>query len=273
MKQANYLDKMIRDKMQEVERLVQETHSHPEHQLNQILRGNYPSGKHFSNALKGERLSVIGEVKRRSPTLGEIERIDHPADLALKYCQGGASAISVLTDANGFGGSLKDLSQVSHTLESKHPKVSVLRKDFIIHPLQLAEAVAAGANAVLLIVHVLGESLKPLLREAKRLGLEVLTEVHDLADLEIALEAEAAIIGINHRNLMTFEIDLSISELLRPMIPPHIVTVAESGIHQPAQAKRMRKLGFDAVLVGEALVRSKDPARLIRKMRGEDNED
>lgn len=272
MKSAHYLDKIIMHTKQGVERLVHETKTDPGHHLNQILNQMHMPSTHFSAALKGPNLAVIGEVKRRSPTCGEIERIHDPAELALKYCQGGASAISVLTDAKSFGGSLIDMSQVTHAIELQYPNVSVLRKDFIIHPLQLAEAVSAGANAVLLIVHAVGKNLIFLLQEAKRLGLEVLTEVHDLADLELALEAEAPIIGINHRNLTTFEIDLSISATLRPLIPPHIITVAESGIHQPMQAKQMRELGFDAILVGEALVRSKDPSKLIQLMRGENNE-
>ena len=236
MKSASYLDKIIMQKRLEVERLVDEAKIYPEHYLNKILSKIYMPGTQFSASLKGPNLAVIGEVKRRSPTCGEIGRINDPAELALKYCQGGASAISVLTDTKSFGGSLCDMNQVKQALEVHYPNVSVLRKDFILHPLQLAEAVYAGAHAVLLIVHVVGKNLKFLIQEASRLGLEVLTEVHDLSDLEIALEAEAPIIGINHRNLTTFEIDLGVSEFLQPLIPPHIITVAESGIRQPIQA-------------------------------------
>ena len=272
MKSASYLDNIILYKKQEVDRLIHETKDTPEHNLNQILNQIHTPNSHFSNALKGPNLAVIGEVKKRSPSLGEIGQIDNPAELALKYCQGGASAISVLTDAKSFGGSLSDMNQVKQAIKGQYPHVSILRKDFIIHPLQLAEAVYAGANAVLLIVHAVGKNLTFLLQEAKRLGLEVLTEVHDLADLELALEAEAPIIGINHRNLTTFEIDLGVSAILRPLIPSHIITVAESGIHQPHQAQQMRELGFDAILVGEALVRSKDPSKLIKLMRGKNDE-
>lgn len=269
MKTANYLDEILIHKKQEIDRLVHETKAEPQHPLNQILIQTHPLRTRFSTALKQSSLAVIGEVKRQSPTSGKIAQIENPEELALKYCQGGASAISVLTDAKNFGGSLSDLSQVAKGIASQYPNVAVLRKDFIIHPLQLAEAVYAGANAVLLIVYAVGKNLKFLIQEANRLGLEVLTEVHDLADLELALKAEAPIIGINHRNLTTFEIDLSISETLKPLIPPHIITVAESGIHQPMQAKRMRELGFDAILVGEALVRSKDSSKLIKLMKEE----
>lgn len=268
MKPSTYLDKIVAYKKQEVEKLMSEVQSNSDHLLNKILEQSHVPGTHFSASLKNPHVAIIGEVKRKSPSRGEIGRIDDPCELALKYCQGGASAISVLTDAKSFGGSLQDMKQVKERLTQKYPKVSVLRKDFILHPLQLAEAVSAGANAVLLIANVVGKHLQYLLREAKRLGLEVLTEVHDLHELELALEADAPIIGINHRNLHTFEIDLGISETLRPMIPSHIITVAESGIYQPEQAKRMHELGFDAILVGEALVKSNDPSELIRQMKG-----
>jgi indole-3-glycerol phosphate synthase len=267
MSSGNYLDKIIAQKKQEVERLIQETNVNPGQILNFISKQSRPVNAHFSKALKGVKLSVIAEVKRRSPSLGDIRKIDNPQNLALEYCQGGASAISVLTDEKYFGGSLKDLAEVSGLLSLNYPQVSLLRKDFIIHPLQLAQAVLAGANAVLLIAAAAGKDLRRLIDEAKNLGLEVLTEVHDLEDLELALEANADIIGINHRNLKSFEIDLSISKTLLSLIPPHVITVAESGIHEPLQAKQMRNLGFDAILVGEALVRSKSPSTLIRQMR------
>jgi len=268
MKRENYLDKILVYKKQEVDLLIRETENDPSHLLNQILKQTHAQSRHFSSALKQAKLAVIGEVKRRSPSLGEIRQIEDPEELAIKYCQGGASAISVLTDAKSFGGSLEDLTMVAEALQTKYPKVAVLRKDFIIHRLQLAEAVLAGADAVLLIANVVGHELKALLLEAKRLGLETLTEVHDLADLELALNAEAPIIGINHRNLSTFQIDLDISGILRPLIPSHVITVAESGIHHADSAKRMRDLGYDAILVGEALVRSEDPVKLIKAMQG-----
>ncbi len=256
-----YLDKILHEKKQEVARLIK----------TQIPAESRAPRCRFSDALKGPGLAVIGEVKRRSPTLGEIRAIEDPLELALTYCQGGASAISVLTDSQGFGGSLEDLSRVAG-IRAKYPKAALLRKDFIIHPVQLSEAVLAGADAVLLIAHAIGKDLKNLLQEARRLGLEVLTEVHDFTDLELALEAEAPIIGINHRNLATFEIDLAISEKLIPLIPKGVITVAESGIHEPQQARHMRALGFDAILVGEALVRSSDPAKLIKQMKGENDD-
>lgn len=272
MKPTNHLDAILKQKQIEVDVLLHATAGDEKHPLNQILSQSYAAGSHFSKALKQPSLAVIAEVKRRSPTLGEIRQIEDPVKLALEYCRGGASAISVLTDAEGFGGSLTDLSQVAESVRLHYPDVAILRKDFIIHPLQLAEAVSAGAHAILLIACALGSKLKPLLQEAYRLGLEVLTEVHDLADLELAIGAEAPIIGINHRNLTTFKIDFTTSTTLRPLIPRGTIIVAESGIHTPLQALQMHDLGYSAILVGEALVRAKDPAALIRLMLGESDE-
>lgn len=272
MKRNDYLDKILVRKKQELEQLINETKRDPKHPLNQILNQSRAPSTHFSKALKKPGLNVIAEVKRRSPSLGEIGQIDNVAELALKYCQGGASAVSVLTDGEGFGGSLSDAKLVAQTLATQYPSVAVLRKDFILHPLHLAEAVLVGAHAVLLISHAVGNNLKFLIQEAHRLGLETLTEVHDIEGLQLAIEAGAPIIGINHRNLTTFELDLNISQTLRPMVPPHTIAVAESGIHEPSQAKRMQELGYDAILVGEALVRSKDPTKLIRQMKGERHE-
>lgn len=260
----NELDKIIKRKQEEVDKLIHKTPA--DHPLNRIRTER--SSQRFSTALKQQHLTLIAEVKRRSPSVGEIGEIDDPARLALQFCQGGASAISVLTDFDGFGGSLCDLQLVSKGLAQEFPHVPILRKDFILHPLQLAEAVLAGASAVLLIAAILGPNLKNLIQESERIGLETLTEVHDFADLEIALEAGAPMIGVNHRNLKTFEIDLSRTAALRPHIPDPVVTVAESGIHAPEQARQMRDLGYDAILMGEALVRSKEPGKLIARMKG-----
>ncbi len=268
----NRLDKILKDKQREVNRLLDEVSANSNHPFLRISNENQAPGNHFSNALKSQNFAVIAEVKRRSPSVGEISQIKDPVRLALNYCEGGASAISVLTESENFGGSLEDLRQVAEAVSLHYPNCAVLRKDFIIHPLQLAEAVSAGAHAILLIVNVLGNKLKSFINEAKRLGLESLVEVHDLKEFEIAIEAEAPIIGINHRNLTSFEIDFDNSYMLRPMILPHVITVAESGIHNPEQAKRMRDLGFNAILVGEALVRAEDPSKLISLMKGENDE-
>lgn len=272
MKTNGYLDKLIDNKKQEVQRLIYETEANSKHYLNRVLSQKHSSNKRFSSALKKENLSIISEIKRKSPSLGNIGSINNSVELALKYCRGGASAISVLTDFQEFGGNLFDMNEISKELKLQYSNISILRKDFIFHPLQLAEAVFFGADAVLLIVRIVEKNLSFLIKEAKKLGLEVLTEVHNLNELELALEAEASIIGINHRDLSTFDVDLNISKTLKPLIPSNIITVAESGIHTPEQALRMRELGFDAILVGEALVRSQDPSRLIQLMLGVENE-
>jgi indole-3-glycerol phosphate synthase len=267
MKSTHYLDQIMRQKRLEIKQLIQIMETDPNHPLNVILDQNKTLKNRFSKALDRPNLTVIGELKRRSPSRGDIQKITDPVLLAMQYCQGGASAISVLTDSTHFGGSINDLQKVSHALAIKHPDIPTLRKDFIIHPLQLAEAVFAGASAVLLIACVLGKELKMLIKEAGRLGLETLTEIHDIADLELAIEAEAPVIGVNHRNLKTFEIDLNISEALRKHIPPHVIAVAESGIHTPEQAQRIHSLGYHAILVGEALIQSKNPSELIMRMK------
>lgn len=268
MKTNNHLDKILKDKQEEVKRLIALTTDNPDHPLNILLRQSHASTGAFAQALKSKPLSVIAEVKRRSPSVGVIQARLDPVTLALKYCKGGAAAISVLTDAVGFGGSLEDLHAIAIALKQHYPHVPILRKDFILHPLQLAEAVYAGASAVLLIVSIVGKDLPLLLKEASRLGLETLTEVHNISELELALEAGSPIIGINHRNLKTFEMDMSLSETLRSKIPPHIITVAESGIHEVVQAQHLYALDYDAILVGEALVKSHNPVSLLQQMRG-----
>jgi indole-3-glycerol phosphate synthase len=219
-------------------------------------RGKYPT---FAKSLKQSKLSVIGEIKRKSPSKGVLNIDALP--LVETYEKAGVSAISVLTDFNHFGGTLEDLEKVS-----KRTNLPTLRKDFIVHPRQLSEAILAGATAVLLIAKMLKEELSRFIQLAENLGLETLVEIHDEEDLEQALSAKAPIIGINHRDLKTFQIDLTLSDKLIRKIPDHIITVAESGIQTPQDARRMRELGFDAILVGEALVRSKDPISLIQEM-------
>lgn len=273
MKFANYLENLLACKKGEIQQLIQDTQRDPQHHLNRILHQEHICQERFLKALKSPGLSIIGEIKRESPTCGKIRHIDDPATFALQYCQGGASAISVLTDMQGFGGSLKDMHRVSKILNQSYPEVAILRKDFILHSLQLAEAVFYGAHAVLLIVGVVGSNLKSLLQDAQRLGLDVLTEVHDLPELELALEAGAKIIGMNHRNLKRFTIDLEVSEKLKPYIPEGVVTVAESGIHNPMQAEKIRKMGCDGILIGEALVKAQNPSQLIKQMKGETGED
>ena len=224
------------------------------------------SPKDFKQALCGNELSVIAVIKRRSPAKGNLAAIDDPVQLSQKYIDGGASAISVLTDKDYFSGSIEDLQKISLLIQNV-PCVT-LRKDFIIDAVQIVEAIAAGADAILLIVALLQEKTQLLLEIAKTLNIDVLVEIHNRAELNYALSIGAEIIGVNNRNLDTFNVDLQTSFDLIKHIPKKIVKVAESGIHSAQAAQQLYQAGFDAVLVGEALVTSPDPTLLIAQMRG-----
>jgi indole-3-glycerol phosphate synthase len=259
---GTYLDKILMDKRTEVQKLKEASSD-----LHAVLNQPRAITGTFAKALKGEKLSVIAEIKRASPSKGAIGAIESPVHLAMKYHHGGVSAISILTDFIHFKGTLGDLKGVKTHFTNENIHVPLLRKDFLIHELQLAEAVLSGASAVLLIVNALGNNLKPMMDKATFLGLETLVEIHDEHDLELALEAGAKVIGVNNRDLKSFQVDLAVSERLRPKMPKETIAVAESGIHTLADAKRMREAGFDAVLVGEALVKADNPAAFIAAMR------
>ncbi len=210
-------------------------------------------------ALRGPGLRVIAEVKRGSPSAGTFDSgLDAPAQAAL-YARGGAAAVSVLTDGPYFQGSLADLA-------STRARVSIplLRKDFIIDPYQLYESRAAGADLVLLIVAALDErQLVDLLAETEALGMTALVEVNAEREAQLAAAISAPLVGINNRNLHTFEVDMTTTARLRPLLPPSTVVAALSGVKTVDDARAMRVAGADAVLVGEALVRAADPAALL----------
>lgn len=258
----NFLDKLVKTKREEVAALNRQLSGAPDHPLAQLLEGGREQQSRFSDALMTSGLSVIAEIKRRSPSKGEFSTIADPVTLAKKYRDGGAAAISVLTDKKGFGGSIDDLMQVTEAVGSGVP---TLRKDFLIEPIQLAEAAHAGAAAALLIVAVLGDATESMVREAKRLGLEPMVEVFTADELQVALDADATIIAVNNRNLTTFVVDFAVAEALAKKIPGHCVTVAASGVHTIADAQRMYDAGYDAILVGESLVRAEDPEGLIQQ--------
>lgn len=223
--------------------------------------------KVFERLLRQQQFSVIAEIKKRSPSVGVINDAIDATEQAKRYVEAGASILSVLTDGKHFGGSLEDLEKVSSEIKKSHPEVVVLRKDFIIHPIQLIESCFYGADAVLLIVGLVGKKLKTLLKIAKELCLEALVEVHNKEELAIALEAEAPIIGINNRNLDTLKVDLAISEKLKPLVPSDQLIIAESGIQNISDAQKMKSLGFSGVLIGEALMRCKDLKEFIKKLQ------
>ncbi|OLC23365.1 MAG: indole-3-glycerol phosphate synthase [Chloroflexi bacterium 13_1_40CM_3_65_12] len=218
--------------------------------------------KDFVGALRRPKLAVIAEMKQRTPSMGVLADDYRPNDIARAYNDGGAAAISVLTHMAGFGGRPEHIEAAR--LATGLP---ILRKDFITDPYEIGEARAEGADAVLLIVAALEPAdLRRLLAVVRSRGLSALVEVHDEHEAEVALEAGAPVVGVNHRDLRTFEVDLGLTERLRPLIPNRVPLVAESGIHSMDDARRMRDAGADAILVGEMLMRAPDPAARLREL-------
>jgi indole-3-glycerol phosphate synthase len=222
------------------------------------------SPRGFRAALaSGERPRVIAEIKRRSPSRGEIREDFDPVACGRAYAEAGAAAISVLTDEHHFGGHLDFLSAVRTAVP-----VPLLRKDFVIDAYQIDEARVAGADAVLLIASALEERELASLREhALSRDLDVLLEVHDERELEQALAAGADLIGINNRNLRTLEVDLAVTEKLASRMPEGVVVVAESGISTPDDVARLESAGAHAFLVGESLMREPDIGLALRTLR------
>jgi indole-3-glycerol phosphate synthase len=209
-------------------------------------------------------VACISEFKRRSPSKGWIRQAAQAEIISSAYQAAGASAISVLTDEPFFGGSLDDLRRVRATVN-----IPVLRKEFVVDAYQVAEARAAGADAVLLIVAALSrDDLAGLLAEIRRWGMHALVETHDRQEVETAVAVGADIIGVNHRDLRTFKMNMDLAASLRPSIPADVVVVAESGIRTADDVTRMRAAGIDAILVGESLMAEPDPGLALRKLLG-----
>ena len=207
------------------------------------------------------RVKLIAEVKRASPSRGVLAEIRDPAGLAVSYQTGGASAISVLTEGRRFGGSLDDLAQVRAAVD-----IPVLRKDFIAEPYQVFEARAAGADLVLLIVAALEQQRLAELHELiVQLGMGPLVETHSAEEVERALDVGAAIVGVNARDLSTFELDRDLFGTLADRIPSGVIRIAESAVKEPADVAHYRAAGADVVLVGEALVRGEDPVATLEE--------
>ncbi len=224
-----------------------------------------PPAKDFHQALAAsDRIRVIAEIKRSSPSSGAIRTACDAARQASRYAHGGAAAISVLTEESRFGGSLHDLRSVRDAVD-----LPLLRKDFLFDPYQLYEARAAGADSVLLIAEVLNQStlLDELLALARELGMEPLVELYDLANLPWVLDCRPRIVGINNRDLRTFRVDLSHTEEIARSVPESCVLVSESGIWSVADVERVARAGADAVLVGESLMRAHRPEELIAQFQ------
>lgn len=259
----NRLMPIIEQKRREVARLETFLQAHSEHPIAQILQGNRIRDGHrnFQQALRGSGLSVIAEIKRQSPSKGELAAIVDPVILAESYVAGGADALSILTDDLFFKGTLADLQSVSQAQAIQ--TTPILRKDFIVDVRQIAESVFAGADAILAIVAVLGKNTAVLLNAAKNMHIDVVVEVHTRSELELALDCGAEIIGVNNRDLTTFQIDTRRAFNLVEYIPETVVRIAESGIKDPVLARDYHQAGFDAVLIGESLVTTDLPGQFI----------
>ncbi|MEM7334183.1 MAG: indole-3-glycerol phosphate synthase TrpC [Chloroflexota bacterium] len=245
--------------------ILDEIMAHHREQLPKIMRGTpfedlrafaqvAPKPLDFYAALKKPGVSLIAECKKASPSKGLMVPKYDAVRFAKLYESAGASAISVLTDARHFQGSLEDLRDVKESV-----KIPVLRKDFMFDPYQIYEARVAGADCILLIAAVLSKNeMASLLKLTHKLGMNALIEVHTEAELELVLTLNPKIVGVNNRNLQTFEVDFENTARLRQRIPEDIVVVGESGLKTEADVQKMAEIGVDAILVGETLVKSKD---------------
>jgi indole-3-glycerol phosphate synthase len=222
-------------------------------------------GRPFSEALVRPGVSIIAEHKRRSPSAGEIRAGATVTDITTAYERGGAAALSILTEGPHFGGTLRDLEEARACTA-----LPILRKDFVVDPYQVYESAAVGADAILLIVAALEpDDLSSLYAEALNLDLDVLVEVHDEEELETALEVvDAEVIGINNRDLTDFTVDVERTYELLADVPAGKTVVSESGFHTREQLEELERVGVDAVLIGETLMRAPDPEAALRDLSG-----
>jgi indole-3-glycerol phosphate synthase len=228
--------------------------------------GERPEQRPFGEALSRPGLSLVAEFKRRSPSAGQIRDGAAPAEIARAYEEGGAAALSVLTDEAHFGGTLADLTEARAACE-----LPVLQKDFVVDRYQLYEAAIAGADAVLLIVAALdAEDLSVLHSEARGLDLDCLVEVHEESELERALTVDAEVIGINNRDLDDFSVDVQTTFELITDVPAGKTVVSESGISDRSTLEELERVGVDAVLIGEALMRADDPAAKVKELTADE---
>ena len=224
------------------------------------VRSNIKPHRLFSALSNDQRINIIAEFKRRSPSRGEIRTNADPASIAKAYESAGAAAVSVLTEEDHFHGSLDDLRAVRRAIS-----LPILRKDFIFDEYQLYESAAAGADALLLIVAALDDETLGLLRRIteEELGMDALVEVHTTEEMDRAIRSGAKIIGVNNRDLGTFEVSLETSVKLAPIAPNGAVLISESGIGSAADISRLRSLGYRGFLIGETLMRANDPAQVL----------
>jgi indole-3-glycerol phosphate synthase len=245
-----------------LEPILATTRADVERRRDQALAPREDGVRDFLGALRRPGVALIAEHKRRSPSAGAIREDLSLEDVVSAYARGGAAALSILTEGPSFGGSLDDL-RAARTNAS----LPILRKDFIVDPYQVPESLAAGADAILLIVAALTESeLSELHRQARALGLSVLVEVHDEHELEAAAAIGAELIGINNRNLATLSVETTRTFELLPLIPAGALVVAESGFRARDELDQLERAGVDAVLIGEALMRAPDVEAAVREL-------
>jgi len=251
------LTEIVASKRQEVEALLPSAG-----ELERAAHESPHARRPFANALRATVPAIIAEIKKASPSKGMLQANFHPPSIARAYQAGGAACLSVLTDRQYFQGSLADLQAARAAVD-----LPVLRKDFTIHPVQIFEAAAHHADAILLIAAVLSlEELRDLRELATSLGLAALVEVHNAAELGKAVDSGASIIGVNNRNLETFEVTLETSLALAPRMPPGALSVSESGIHTKADLDLLLAAGYSAFLVGESLMRSRAPEIALKAL-------
>lgn len=256
---ATYLDRIL-----EHHRAMAAADTRPIERLLDEARATAPTRGFRSALADREHLGVIAEIKRRSPSKGDLNAELDPAELAAAYERGGAACLSVLTDVEHFGGSVADLQAARAACS-----LPVIRKDFTVSERDVLDARIMGADCLLLIAAALEPAeLVAFHRLAVDVGLDVLVEIHDEAELEHALAADAALIGVNQRDLVTFQVDHARAVRMAGVIPDRAVKVAESGVRGADDARSLREAGYDAVLVGETLVTSSDPAAAIADLIG-----
>jgi indole-3-glycerol phosphate synthase len=251
----NFLEEVVKDVRASVEKKKREK------AVKKMNLSNLPQ-RSLIKAIEAEpKVPVIAEVKRASPSAGDIRPNINPIKVAEEMVKGGACALSILTEPKYFKGDLAFISDVR-----KKVQVPLLRKDFIVDEYQIYESAEAGADVILLIVELLGDKAKEFMRIASELGMESLVEVTDKAGLKLAVSAGANLIGINNRNLRTLELDFSQTERLAPLVPETTVLVSESGINSPADVRRMLGAGADAVLVGTSVMRAEDIREKVKSL-------
>jgi indole-3-glycerol phosphate synthase len=261
------LTEIMAHKRREIAPLLRPVYADELAEINRKLPGP-PS---FLSALRRSdgRLAIISEIKRRSPSAGAIKANASAVEQARRYRAAGAAALSILTDSEFFGGHLADLVEVTADFARTRPAVPCLRKDFMVHPVQVLQAREAGASAILIIVRALNDDeITALHHAASAAGLDALFEIHNEEELRRAVQHGAKIIGVNNRDLAIFKTDIGLSERLIPQFPKDVIAVSESGFSTGGDAARARACGAHALLVGESLMKAADPAALIREFQG-----